>query len=271
MKSTKTVAGFLCAVLLFITAAIPVTANNQTASRPSCLAINAAEVETITVINRELHVSYAITAPSDRKAVVNTLNTLEYRPRTNASPDMDGLRLLSIRFKDGGQYQYWCHRNTLINDDKQLTDGLACADLYKLFDRFAKNYPANVEWLGYMNPYRITSLEIQGSNGTKTYRTNTSESQRKIILDICTRLKAYKPSKVRQLKPKETLKFSQDSGSLLYALTLDFETGREIYHINLYDNGEIGILVDSIPYALAYTSADQTLFQSLITALYLNA
>lgn len=271
MKNKKILASFLCAVLLFTTVAIPAAAKKPASSRPSCLSLDAAQVDSVTVINRELHAGYALTAEADRKAVIDALNTIEYRPKTKVEPDMDGLRLLSIRLKDGGHYEYWCHRNVLISDEKPLTDGLACADLYKLFDRFMKNYPANVEWLGYMNPYRVTTMEIQGSGGTKTYRSNSSESQRNAILDICNRLKAYKPSKVRQLQSKEPLKFSKDAGNMLYTVSLDFETGREIFHINVYENGEIGILVDSIPYALAYTSADQKLFDALAASLRSHA
>lgn len=236
------------------------------AGRLACLQMNAAQVDVVTVIDRELHAGYTVAGAGDRLAVIEKLNKIEYRPTTNAVPDMDGLRLLQVRFKNGQTYDYWCHRNVLMNGDTQLTDGLACADLYKVLDRCVQNNPANIEWLGYLNPYRVTSMEVAGNGKNVVYQTTSSEQSRNTILNICTKLRSVVPSKVRTVNAGGNLSYS-GNGIPVYTVLLSVENGKGSYQVNLFHNGEIGISVDNINYSLAYTSGQQMRFDALISAL----
>ncbi|WP_101908427.1 hypothetical protein [Marasmitruncus massiliensis] len=251
------------AALFTIALSLGVSAANI--GRPACLYIDTAQVDTVTVIDRELYAGYMVAGENDRKAVIQALNGIDYRPSTNVTPDMDGLRLLQIRFQNGEKYEYWCHRNVLMNGDTQLTDGLACADLYKVLDRCIKNNPASIEWLSYMNPYRVTSMEI-GGRGQAAYQTTASEASRKTILDVCGKLQTLVPSKVRKIGVEGKESFT-GKGELFYTVALEMENGKSDYLVKLFDNGEINISVDNISYSLAYTSTDQKQFDMLITTL----
>ena len=263
MKLFKKLSAFIS--LAVLSALLPVHAFAE-AGRPACLQINAAQVDVVTVIDRELHAGYTVAGAGDRLAVIEKLNAIEYRPSTNAVPDMDDLRLLQIRFKNGQTYDYWCHRNVLMNGDTQLTDGLACADLYKVLDRCVQNNPANIEWLGYLNPYRVTSMEVAGNGKNLVYHTTSSELGRKIILDVIAKLRSVVPSKVRTVTAGGNLSYS-GTGIPVYTVLLNVENGKGGYQIDLFGNDEIGISVDNISYSLSYTSGDQKRFDALLSAL----
>lgn len=263
MKLFKKLSAFIS--LAVLSALLPVHAFAE-AGRPACLQINAAQVDVVTVIDRELHAGYTVAGAGDRLAVIEKLNAIEYRPSTNAVPDMDDLRLLQIRFKNGQTYDYWCHRNVLMNGDTQLTDGLACADLYKVLDRCVQNNPANIEWLGYLNPYRVTSMEVAGNGKNLVYHTTSSELGRKTILDVIAKLRSVVPSKVRTVTAGGNLSYS-GTGIPVYTVLLNVENGKGSYQIDLFGNDEIGISVDNISYSLSYTSGDQKRFDALLSAL----
>lgn len=270
MKKCTRLTAILCSAMLALGASFTAfaadTAPVSAPARPGSIDFNASYVDVITVIDRDLHASYRVTGAEDRAAILNALNKIEYRPGTNVVPDNDGLRLLQLRFQNGGTYEYWCHRNVLMNGETQLTDGLASADLYKALDRAQKFYPANIEWIGFMNPYRVTRIDLQSVNGAAAYQSALSPTQREAILDMTAKLKSVQVAKFRELAGSADLTVSEDA-KLLYDLKLDFENGKEGYRVCVFDNGRINVKVDSINYALSYASGDQTKFNELTTAL----
>jgi hypothetical protein len=148
-----------------------------------------------------------VAGAGDRLAVIEKLNAIEYRPSTNAVPDMDDLRLLQIRFKNGQTYDYWCHRNVLMNGDTQLTDGLACADLYKVLDAVCRiTLRISNGWVSEPLPRHIDGDAGNGKN--LVYHTTSSELGRKTILDVIARLRSVVPSKVRTVTAGGNLSYS---------------------------------------------------------------
>lgn len=264
----KKLTALLCTAVIALCAAVPVSAaDSMPTSMIPELTIDGAQVEVIHVIDRELRTDYAVTGTNDRAAIVTALNKLDYRPATSVTPDMTNLRLLQIRFKDGQKYQYWCHTNVLMVGEAQITDGASAAALYKAMDNCQENYPANIEWLGYMNPYRVTELAIVGADKATTYASALSATQRDAILDVARKLKSVKVGTIQQLNDKTQNAPAGSTGNLLYTLTLKFETAVETYNVYLFEDGRVTVSVGSINYNLTYLSADKTLYKSLTDTL----
>ena len=233
------------------------------------------QVEVVNVINRDLHASYAVTGQNDRSAIVNALNAIEHQPGLREKGEAEDLRLLQIRLKDGGKREYWCHSDVLMSiDDRQIADASQLAALYAAMDRCEQNYPANIEWLGYMNPYRVTTMTILSGKKVSEplaagreaeYQSALSQSQREAILDLCAKLKAVKVGSVKRVSEDQS--FALDGAG--YALRLDFENGKAGYdvYVDAPEAGMLTVSVDNIPYDLIYTQNDDALFRALVNAL----
>lgn len=230
---------------------------------PPCLRIPYGEVMEMNLIDRESRTCCAVTGER-RDAVLARLNSLTPQEDLSATPDEAGLRLLQVRLLDGTKYDFWCHSNLLMEGETPLADASRLRALYDIFYEIEKETygenRATAEWLGYMNPYRITEMAIdnctEGSHGR--YRALTSERQREAIMEVAALLKAVtvEPSSTETLPPGETR-----GGDPVFRVVLNFEDGVVEYAVSVYLDGSVEILVSSIPgYHLAYeTTGDGTL------------
>lgn len=224
------------------------------------------QVEVVQVINRDLHASYWVTGPEDLAAIIGAVNSISYETGITEQPEGNGLRLLHIRMKDGATYNYWCHRNMLMVDDVKYARAPQLEKLYNAMAACEKNYPANIEWIGYMNPYRVTKMEILHDGQKAVYESTLSATNRDAILDITRKLKTVKVSSVRGFYPKDKIATPSSGPDKNYAVRLTFEDGKEVYDIYVLGD-RIDITVDSIPEGLSYTSGDATLLKLLTDAL----
>ncbi|HJF56664.1 MAG TPA: hypothetical protein K8W11_10505, partial [Anaerotruncus colihominis] len=136
------------------------------------------QVEVVQVINRDLHASYWVTGPDDLAAVIGAVNSVSYQTGITEQPEEEGLRLLHIRMKDGTTYNYWCHSNILMVDDVKYAHAQQVEKLYTAMAACEQNYPANIEWLGYMNPYRVTKMELLHDGQKAVYESKLSATNR---------------------------------------------------------------------------------------------
>lgn len=74
----STLASLLAAALLVSALAVPVAADTG-AAKDTSFNHDIEQVQDIQVINRELHVSYAVTNQNDRAAIISALNALTRR------------------------------------------------------------------------------------------------------------------------------------------------------------------------------------------------
>ncbi|GKH46513.1 MULTISPECIES: M56 family metallopeptidase [Anaerotruncus] len=230
---------------------------------PPCLRIPYDEVMEVNLIDRESRTCCPVTGERCG-AVLARLNSLTPQEDLSVTPDEAGLRLLQVRLLDGTKYDFWCHSNLLMEGETPLADASRLRDLYDSFYEIEKETygqnRATAEWLGYMNPYRITGMAVDDlSEGTHgQYRALTSEQQREAIMEVAALLKAVtvKPSSTETLAPGA----AHDS-TPLFQTVLNFEDGVVEYTVTVYLDGSIEILVSSIPgYHLAYeTTGDGTL------------
>ena len=144
--------------------------------------------------------------------------------------------------------------------------------------RCQQTYPANIEWLGYMNPYRVTKAELSGAawdgdvviERSASYDSAASQAQRDKILDLCAKLKNVKVGTVRRFNGDEMEKARTDGA---YQISMSFEDGKKDYYALQIPNsltdgkGEIWISVDSIGYDLCYTANDAALLKELTDTL----
>ncbi|OUP69507.1 hypothetical protein B5F10_07220 [Anaerotruncus colihominis] len=224
------------------------------------------QVEVVQVINRDLHASYWVTGPDDLAAVIGAVNSVSYQTGITEQPEEEGLRLLHIRMKDGATYNYWCHSNILMVDDVKYAHAQQVEKLYTAMAACEQNYPANIEWLGYMNPYRVTKMELLHDGQKAVYESKLSATNREAILDITRKLKTVKVSSVHGFYPKDQIATPSSGPERNYAIRLTFEDGKEFYDIYILGD-RIDIAVDSIPEGLSYTSGDASLLKLLTDAL----
>lgn len=256
---------------------LPSSANAaaSSASATSSLTINSqspstdlryADVSAITVIDRDLHAGYRITNQNDMVAILTALNAIECRYDVNVKEDMQNLKLLRILMKDGTAHNFWCHTNVLMLEDKHIATAAQAKTLYDVMERCKQNYTACPEWLGYMNPFRVTSMQLDAINSNfKTYQSAVSESQRQTILTMLGRLASVNVGLVRKIGGNAAQTYGD--GRLLYKITLDFENGKEGYNIYLFDDKRINISVDSIGYDLSYQSSNNATWNALVTSI----
>lgn len=270
-------ASLLAAALLVSALTIPAFAANTGAAKDVSFNHDLEQVQDIEVINRELHTSYAVANRNDRTAIISSLNALTVAPMKAERGEEDGLRLLTVLMKNGDRFNYWCYADKVVQGEDWQASGKHLDTLYAAMTRCQQNYPANVEWLGYMNPYRVTKMELSGpvfdgcilSAEKSTYETAASEEQRAKILDVCDKLKDIKVGTVQRFNGNEMEKASPHRD---YHVTLTFEDNKEVYEIQVTDGlpdgqGKIWISVSSIGYDLCYTTNDAALFKSLTDAL----
>lgn len=126
---------------------------------PPCLRIPYDEVMEVNLIDRESRTCCPVTGERCG-AVLARLNSLTPQEDLSVTPDEAGLRLLQVRLLDGTKYDFWCHSNLLMEGETPLADASRLRDLYDSFYEIEKETygqnRATAEWLGYMNPYRIT-------------------------------------------------------------------------------------------------------------------
>lgn len=230
---------------------------------PPCLRLPYDEVMEVNLIDRESRTCCAVTGER-RDAVLAQLNSLTPQEGLSVTPDGAGLRLLQVRLLDGTKYDFWCHSNLLMEGEMPIVDASHLRALYDIFYEIEKEiYGENraiAEWLGYMNPYRITEMAVDDfSKGTYGhYRATTSEQQREAIMEVAALLKAVtvEPASTETLAPGEV----HDS-TPLFRVALNFEDGVVGYTVTVYLDGSVEILVSSITgYHLVYeTTGDGTL------------
>ena len=159
----STLASLLAAVLLVSALAVPVAADTG-AVKDTSFNHDIEQVQDIQVINRELHVSYAVTNQNDRAAIISALNALTVAPMRKERGEEDGLRLLTVLMTNGDRCNYWCYEDGVLQSDGGWqANGRQLDGLYAAMSRCQQTYPANIEWLGYMNPYRVTKAELSGA------------------------------------------------------------------------------------------------------------
>lgn len=227
------------------------------------------DVRSIAVINRDLQVGYNVTNAYDRAQILNALNAIDCSGNLNVKEEMDGLVLLRILMNDGTAHNFWCHPNVFMIEDKQVATASQAKALYTLLTKCQQNYYAGIEWLAYMNPYRITTMEVTANGkGRAVYQSAMSDTQRKVILDIASRLSNVKVGSVQKLEKIDPKTYGD--GKLTYSIHLDFENGKEGYNIYIFDDKRITVSVDSINYDLTYVANDDYLLKSLTSALDAN-
>lgn len=79
----STLASLLAAALLVSALAVPVAADTG-AVKDTSFNHDIEQVQDIQVINRELHVSYAVTNQNDRAGIISALNALTVAPKKGA-------------------------------------------------------------------------------------------------------------------------------------------------------------------------------------------
>ena len=250
---------------------------------PPCLRIPCDTVDEMNLIDRNTHTSCAVTG-EDREDILALLNQLTPQEELAVEPDPQGLRLLQVRLLDGTKYDFWCYSNLLMEGETQLADAEQVRKLYSRFREVEqKAYgrgQAAAEWLGYMNPYRITSMEIENGlpgerlrdgdrGGTARYEATASEQARDAILEVAEKLKALTVIPDRATAPDKG-EAPVDSDEVLLdrrSIRLDFENGTEGYTILLYREGRIDIYVDSIDYYTSYQTTGDGSLEALLRAL----
>lgn len=222
-------------------------------------------VDSITSINRDLHASYKVTGEKDKKAILAALDAIELES-TDVKAEDEGLRLLQIRMKDGSKLEYWVHENALMRGDVVIAAGEKAKALWETLAACEKNYRANIEWIGYMNPYRVTDMTVKSAKGSVgSYRSAVNESQRKAILDVCQKFQQVQVGTVQTLQGKNPATYGGDA--LLYSVSLVFEDGKEQYVIYVFENDRITVSVASIDYDLTYTTNNKELRKALLDTL----
>ena len=274
----STLASLLAAALLVTALAVPTLAADKTIPKDRSFNHDIDQVQDVQVINRELHASYAVTNPNDRTAVISALNALTVAPMKAERGEEDGLRLLTVLMENGDRYNYWCYKDGVLQSDGWQAGGKQLGALYDAMTRCQQNYPANIEWLGYMNPYRVTKVELSGAvlagdvftEGNASFDSSVSQEQRDKILDLCARLKNVKVGTVQRFNGDEMEKVRSYNN---YQISMSFEEDREDHYTLqipnrfLDEKGEIWISVDSIGYDLCYTASDAALLKELTDTL----
>lgn len=237
---------------------------------PPCLRIFPDDVTSITLVDWKTHTACPITAKKDIRRLLAALNTLTVEENLALTPNSDQLRLLRIRLTDGEKYDYWCYSNVMTCDDMQLArfpqlDGLY--DTFYSFEQAFYNAQKSVaEWLGYMNPYKITAMTIERLDSDENvedelfFDAQSSEREREAIMRIATGLQSVTvlPDSVQSCA-KSSIRVPRTENRM-YNIYLEFESGRENYNVRLMDTGRLIITVDSLDYALLYdTTGDGTL------------
>lgn len=274
----STIASLLAAVLLVSALTVPAAADTG-AVKDTSFNHDIEQVQDIQVINRGLHVSYAVTNQNDRAAIISALNALTVAPMRKERGEEDGLRLLTVLMTNGDRYNYWCYEDDVLQSDGGWqANGRQLDGLYAAMTRCQQTYPANIEWLGYMNPYRVTKAELSGAvldgdvviEKSASYDSAASQAQRDKILDLCAKLKNVKVGTVRRFNGDGMEKARTDGA---YRISMSFEDGKKDYYALQIPNsltdgkGEIWISVDSIGYDLCYTANDAALLKELTDTL----
>lgn len=237
---------------------------------PPYLRISYEDILDVNLIDWESHTASAVARKKDIQSLVNILNTITPQDGLQLTPNEEQLRLLRIRLNDGTKYDYWCYSNVMTVGGRQIAKFPALEKLYDKFYEIEKNVYGNekavTEWLGYMNPYRITGMTIErlDSNDVVTdtyeYSANASGEQRDTILRIAAGLKAITvlPDSTESMPSNQILVPKEENR--MYNILLDFENGNETYNIRIMNSGRIVMTVDTIDYALLYqTTGDGTL------------
>lgn len=241
---------------------------------PPWLRLPYGEVAELNLIDRDLHICYPVDDPEDRAQVLSALNSLTVEEGLPASADARNLRLLQVRLTDGSKYDFWCYDQLLVMADSPVADGEALEVLYGLLDRLEQDALQQgktlAEWLGYMNPYRITRLSaIRCQAGEPAeegnWRSIASQEQHDGILETAGLLKSL------WVNPDSALILDQEEPlpqPVRYQVDLEFENGVERYTLFLLEGNWLQIHVESIPYYdLAYQAMDEGAIQQLETLL----
>lgn len=240
------------------------------AKNPPAFQLDYDEVDYFNLIDRETHTYCAVTDLKGKADLVNAINSYLAKVTTTDQPDPQNLRLLQLRFQDGTKREYWLHNNVIMVDDTayKMNDELRL--LYNLVvGRVdASGSRMGAEWLGFMNPYRITELIFDAPAG-KTYTATATDQQRDIILKVAETLKALivHPTSTRSLPRADCPNDLLPDASPLYALTLNFEGGQSVYTVGVYEDGTVSIAVNNIDYLLAYDAEQNATFVALTKAL----
>ena len=281
----STIASLLAAVLLVSALTVPAAADTG-AVKDTSFNHDIEQVQDIQVINRGLHVSYAVTNQNDRAAIISALNALTVAPMRKERGEEDGLRLLTVLMTNGDRYNYWCYEDDVLQSDGGWqANGRQLDGLYAAMSRCQQTYPANIEWLGYMNPYRVTKVEILPDNMEKlpdvkleidgkpmtgemvtlprmTFESASSQEERAVILNICKMLKELKVGRVQKFEESNAFKETYRGTVIL----LDFENGKSQYAVG-FSEDKISIGVDNIAYSLLYTQNDPVKSRALHDAI----
>ncbi len=227
-----------------------------------------AQIQDLQVIDRELHASYTASA-ADRQAIFQELSRLEeerlWWEIISERGEEPGLRLISVLDTAGARYNYWLYPDHTLQmsggGGVWEVKGETLTALEALLDRCQQNTPANMEWLGYMNPYRITSLSVSqdGERGIHL-ESSASGEQREAILAIAQSLRKLKVGRVQQITDPNTQIPNLGVSSPSYRLRMVFEGGQEGYSVWIF-NGNVFLEVDSISVPLLYTLNDPDLTQ----------
>lgn len=243
-------------------------------TNPPCLRVPYDAVVEMNLIDRESYVSCPVLEENDRLDILALLNAMEPEEGLNLPPADKGIRLLQVRMSDGTKYDYWCHQNLLMCGDEQLVSAES-GELDALYGRLSElettlrgQGRVGAEWLLYMNPYRITDMEVQtGEAEPVVYRATASETERDVILDVSGKLKGLTVDEDSAVAVQNGSPFVAPEGTPRYTVRLVFEGGVEGYTVCLFDGGVIQVGVDSISYITAYRTSGDGSLEALAAAL----
>ncbi len=245
-------------------------------NNPDYLRIPYANVDCVNLIDRESRTSIRLDPATAERVVlaINMVDPLE----TKVQPEMKNLRMLQVRYKDGKKAEYWMHSNVFMYQDVQLGTvdrdwHTGIAALY-----FNSGLPdsremqggeaglVSAEWLGMMNSYRITAMEIGGEAQTRKYSAAAGEEQRDMILQVAQKLQklSVDPRSVSS-GDKQKILSAMESPSM--HISLEFENGKEQYTVYFFEDPYLRISVGSIDYYLGYRAEPVSAYQELLNEL----
>ncbi|MEM1483737.1 M56 family metallopeptidase [Oscillospiraceae bacterium PP1C4] len=235
-------------------------------SNPDYLKIPYDQVDCVNLIDRESR-TYMRLDPTLAKRVVLAINMI-YPIESNAQPVNEGLRMLQIRYKNGDKAEYWMHSNVFMYGDVKL-GGIdrnwktGMADLYYYLDlptseqmRSGEMGTLGAEWLGFMNPYRITEMRIlrDESRSEQVFTTAAGDARRNDILKIAKALQGLKvnPGFTKSFTKSQFIREGWED-ELHDRIDLVFENGKEHYTIRFFHApGRVSIETKNIDYILSY-------------------
>ena len=230
-----------------------------------------AEIQDLQVIDRELYASYAAPAAS-RQAIFQELSRLEeehlWWEIISERGEEPGLRLITLLETSGERHNYWLYPDHTLQTSGHggvwQVQGEELATLEALLDTCQQQAPANMEWLGYMNPRRITQLRVlqesQDGERTVTLESASSAQEREQILATAQVLRQLKVGWVQRITNYEIQIPNLGVTLPTYRLRMVFEDGQEGYSLWLF-NKDVFLEVDSIATPLLYRLNDPALTQ----------